>query len=246
MPAERRHGGWDATVRSKRSGRSEQWHWGSRSSGAGSSGSRSRRVRFPLAAAYRGLGQARQVQRLYQAQGRSDGRDAWWACAQAELRLADPKGRPLKPLLECVRAEARPHLDGRLDDPVWQKAKPAPLRSAQADDGGWPAVVMLAYDAEFLYLAVDCRQPPGKAGAVGVGRVACRLPHRGRDADLSAHDRVEVLAGHRPRFRHVLSPGGGSPRVDVRPLLGRRHVGPHLVRRRQAGRGDGRPRRRSR
>ena len=41
-------------------------------------------VRFPLAAAYRGLGQARQAERLYQIQSR--GGDAWSACAQAELR----------------------------------------------------------------------------------------------------------------------------------------------------------------
>ncbi len=147
-------------------------------------------VRFPLAAAYRGLGHARQAQRLYQAQGRNGGRDAWWARAHAELQLADPKGRPLKPLLVCVKAEARPHLDGRLDDPVWQKAQPAALHSAQADDDGWPATVMLAYDAEFLYLAVDCRQPPDE-NAAGTRRVLATI--RPRDADLSAHDRVEVF-----------------------------------------------------
>ena len=50
---------------------------------------------FPLAAAYRGLGQARQAERFYQAQSYGGDRGAWSACAQSELHLADPtKGRP--------------------------------------------------------------------------------------------------------------------------------------------------------
>ena len=116
---------------------------------------------FPLAAAYRGLGQARQAERFYQTQSYGGDRDAWSACAQSELHLADPtKGRPAKPMLACVKAQTKPRLDGVLDDPVWQQAKPAALQSAQHDDGDWPAAVMLAYDAEFLYIAAHCRQTP--------------------------------------------------------------------------------------
>ena len=55
--------------------------------------------RFPLAAACRSLGQPRQAERFYMLQSRGPERDAWWACAQAELRLADPKGRPSKTCL---------------------------------------------------------------------------------------------------------------------------------------------------
>ena len=50
-----------------------------------------------------------------------------WTCAEGELRLADAKGRPPKPILSCVKAKAKPRLDGRLDDPVWRQAKPAAL-----------------------------------------------------------------------------------------------------------------------
>ncbi|MCE5268648.1 MAG: YCF48-related protein [Planctomycetaceae bacterium] len=146
-------------------------------------------VRFPLAAAYRGLGQPRQADRLYQGQGRNGGRDAWWATAQAELQSADGKSRAAKPMLTCVKTESRPRLDGKLDDPVWRKAKPIVLRSAQGGDDDWPASVMLAYDAEFLYLAIDCRRPAGAAPPVE----AETRSGRPRDADLSAHDRVEIL-----------------------------------------------------
>jgi photosystem II stability/assembly factor-like uncharacterized protein/TolA-binding protein len=146
-------------------------------------------VRFPLAAAYRNLGQARQAERLYQLQSRSGDEDAWSACAQGELRLSDPKNRSSRATLTCVRAETRPRLDGRLDDAVWQRAKPAMLQSAQHDDGEWPGVVMLAYDAEFFYIGAHCRAGPGATPPPQTGS----MPARQRDADLSGHDRIEVL-----------------------------------------------------
>ncbi len=125
-------------------------------------------VCFPLAAAYRNQGQARQADRFYQVQSHRGDRDAWPLCAQSELFLIEPKakGRLAKPVLPCARAETRPHLDGRLDDLVWQHAKPAALQSAQHDDGDWPAEVMLAYDAEFLYVAAHCRKAPTDSAAV--------------------------------------------------------------------------------
>ncbi len=144
-------------------------------------------VRFPLAAAYRGLDQPRQAKRLYQIQSRGNGRDAWWACAQGELRIADAAARRIKPRLKCVKAQSKPRLDGRLDDAVWKRAETATLESAQHDDGDWPAAVLLAYDAEFLYLAIQCRNAPNEKGN---GNQPRRRP---RDADLSDHDRVEVF-----------------------------------------------------
>jgi hypothetical protein len=76
-------------------------------------------------------------------------------------------------------------LDGKLDDAVWRQAERADLASAQHDDSGWPAVVMLAYDAEYLYLAVTCRQALGAKYPAGEGP-------RPRDPDLSDRDRVDV------------------------------------------------------
>ena len=96
-------------------------------------------VRFPLAAAYRNLGQARQAERFYQIQSHGGDGDAWSACAQSELRLSDPKSRRIEADADVREGRDAPRLDGRLDDPVWQRAKPAALQSAQHDDGEWPA-----------------------------------------------------------------------------------------------------------
>ena len=56
-------------------------------------------MRFPLAAAYRGMGEARQAERFYQVQGRDDGHDAWGLCAE---RVA--AARPQEPAAEADAA----------------------------------------------------------------------------------------------------------------------------------------------
>lgn len=143
-------------------------------------------LRFPLAVAHRNQGFPRQAERYFLACIHGPDRDAWWACARGERWLAEPSGLPPKSVLRCVVAASKPRLDGRLDEAVWQRARPAALRSAHHEDGQWPAAVMLAYDAEFLYLAVECRRAPGAAYEAAQGP-------RTRDPDLSAHDRVDVL-----------------------------------------------------
>jgi photosystem II stability/assembly factor-like uncharacterized protein/TolA-binding protein len=174
-------------------------------------------VRFPLAAAYRGLGQPRQADRLYQIQNRCDDRDAWWTCAQGELRMADPKNMPIKTVLPCVRAGVKPRLDGLLDDPVWKKAKSASLQSAQHDDGDWPAAVMLAYDSEFLYIAAYCRSVPSNS-AEKVGKavkevgMAVELPSLSKGATIeppTANTNERLQSPHR---QQAPSPTAPRPR----------------------------------
>ena len=143
-------------------------------------------VRFPLAVADSQRGFPAQAERFYMIRSRSATRDAWWACARGEQWLADPKGIPPKPILHCAKARAKPYLDGRLDDAVWQRAKPAQLRSHLEDDADWPAKVMLAYDGEFLYLAIEAIDAPGANYPLGEGP-------RPRDPDQSDQDRVELL-----------------------------------------------------
>jgi photosystem II stability/assembly factor-like uncharacterized protein/tetratricopeptide (TPR) repeat protein len=149
-------------------------------------------TRFSVAAAYRNLGRMHDAERLYQAQSRDNGRDAWSACAQSELHLNDPKSRPLKSVLICVKTDAKPHLDGRLDEPIWRKAKSAALQSPQHDDGDWPAEVLAAHDDEFLYLAIRCRNAPGDVEPLAEDDPT-RPVKRPRDGDLSSQDRVEVF-----------------------------------------------------
>ncbi len=143
------------------------------------------RLQFPLAVADRNRGFPRQAERFYLSRARGAEQDAWWACAQGEIWLAEPKGLPPKPVRHAALARAKPRLDGKLDDEVWQRAKASELESPQHDDADWPAAVLLAYDREFLYLAVNCRRAPGVQYEPATGP-------RTRDPDLSQQDRVEV------------------------------------------------------
>jgi photosystem II stability/assembly factor-like uncharacterized protein len=143
-------------------------------------------VRFPLAASHRAQGLGRQAERYYLGLQRARFHDAWWTCAQGEQWLADPRGVCPKSIWTCRRAPVRPRLDGQLDDPVWRSATPIELRSEHRDDAEWPAVAMAAFDAEYLYLALSCRPAPGAKYESSPGP-------RTRDADLSRHDRVDIL-----------------------------------------------------
>ena len=142
-------------------------------------------LRFPLAAAHRHQGFPRQAERFYLTASRSAERDAWSDCARGEQWLLEPKGIPAKSILHCVASAVKPTLDGQLDDAIWQVARAAPLKSALGDDDTWAATVQTAYDREFLYLGIRCREAPGASYPPAEGP-------RTRDPDLSSHDRVEI------------------------------------------------------
>ena len=143
-------------------------------------------VRYPLAAVYRRQNQDAQAERLYVLDHHGTDRDAWWNCARGERWLADRKGPPPRPLMNCLAVTERPHLDGRLDEPMWKQCTPIALTSPLADDRDWPAKVSIAHDEKFLYLAVQCRQAPG-------ARYETTSQPRVRDPDLSQHDRVDIF-----------------------------------------------------
>ncbi len=143
-------------------------------------------LRFPLAAAWRNQGSPKPAEQFYLLQTRGADQNAWSACAQGELWLADPKNKQSKPVQKCWKAASRPKLDGRLDDAIWQKMETVPLKSGLKDDDDWPAVAAFAYDDEFFYIAVTCRRAPG----VKYEPAETPRPH---DADLTAQDHVDVL-----------------------------------------------------
>jgi hypothetical protein len=144
-------------------------------------------IRFPLAAAYRHMGQAERAERLYEPDRSRPDRDGWGSCSRGECWLLSRKGLPPKPMITALRSIDRPKLDGKLDDAVWQRAKPVALVSPQHDDERWPASVMFAHDASYLYVAVQCRQAPGtRYDEAPTGP-------RPRDPDLSKHDRVDIF-----------------------------------------------------
>jgi photosystem II stability/assembly factor-like uncharacterized protein len=114
------------------------------------------------------------------------GAGTWSACIAAEEWLKDSKGPPPKKLLAAVTASHKPRLDGRLDDPLWQSAKPASLTGAIAADGSLPAAVVLAWDDEFLYFAASCKKAAGELYVRGEEP----RPH---DSDLSQQDHLVLL-----------------------------------------------------
>jgi photosystem II stability/assembly factor-like uncharacterized protein len=143
-------------------------------------------IAFPLATVSRRRGFPRDAERFYMVRARGPARDAWWACARGEEWLTEPTQVSPKPILRCVRAEAKPRLDAKLDDVVWANNRPAELKSPLGEDTTRPAEVMLAYDEEFLYVAVRASQAPG-------AQYPTSDEPRPYDADLSARDRVDLF-----------------------------------------------------
>ncbi|HWB12417.1 MAG TPA: YCF48-related protein [Pirellulales bacterium] len=142
-------------------------------------------VRFALAAAHRTQGLTKQAEKYYFDVTRLRHHDAWWACAAGERWLDDPQEVPPKDVLH-VPSGPKPRLDGQLDDDIWQRAGWAELQPASLNDDEAAAKAKVAYDGEFLYLAIACKQASAAEYPVS------QSP-RPRDADLSQHDRVDVF-----------------------------------------------------
>ncbi len=142
-------------------------------------------LRFPLSIAQKHQGQPRQAEKFFATLTANGAGNAWAACASAEQWLAQPTPHAPKKIIPCVTALGRPKLDGRLEDGVWKSAKPVSLTSSRPDDADWPAVVVLTFDQEFLYLAVSCKKVPGQ------DYTPDQRP-RSHDADLGKSDRVEL------------------------------------------------------
>jgi hypothetical protein len=86
----------------------------------------------------------------------------------------------------CYRTATRPKLDGDLSDAAWQHARPLDLHAADQADGGWSTTGQFACDEQFLYVAVSCANgPQDNYDGSAAGRT--------RDADLSQHDRIDIL-----------------------------------------------------
>jgi hypothetical protein len=97
-------------------------------------------------------------------------------------------GRPARPAATVTRTETPPRVDGRLDDPVWQRATPiGELVQVDPVEGAPPSEateIRFLYDADQLYMAVRCfdREPE-----------EILVTTRERDAFLDDDDRVEIV-----------------------------------------------------
>ncbi|HUE74167.1 MAG TPA: YCF48-related protein, partial [Pirellulaceae bacterium] len=143
------------------------------------------RFRFPLVSAYAAQGQEKLAEQFFASLAANATFDPWGSCAVAEQCLRQKQGTPPKTVISCVTAAARPRLDGRLDDELWKTARPVALTSSKQDDALWPADAVLAYDDEFLYIAISARKSAG-------GDYTADESPRAHDADLTSRDRVEI------------------------------------------------------
>ncbi|QDU98339.1 hypothetical protein [Lignipirellula cremea] len=140
------------------------------------------RVRFPMAAAARTLGDEAEALRRYERFQAGAWTSVWANRARLELKQARNDTAAVAGRMPCRRAASKPRLDGRFDDEAWQAAERIPLPSTPTSD---TAEVMFAHDAEFLYLAIRCRAPAPASTGQTAGRP--------RDPQLTGRDRVEVL-----------------------------------------------------
>ncbi len=143
-------------------------------------------IQFCLQSARRNLGDFETPRKFYAQLASQPADSPWKRAAQAELWLIDRRGQPPREVVCCQTVEARPHLDGKLDDPCWQRAQPIKL----SDAGGktqeqYPTEVRLAFDREYLYVGVRCFHPAGQT----------KPPRKPRlhDVDLRDQDRVSLV-----------------------------------------------------
>ena len=102
----------------------------------------------------------------------------------------------MKPVISCVRARKRPHLDGRLDEAVWREARQTALTSASTTTAiGRPSSCWPTTTSIFTLPPNAANRPvPASAGGDRLSEDNDgKSPSRPRDGDLSAYDRVQFL-----------------------------------------------------
>lgn len=114
------------------------------------------------------------------------GSDPWRENAAGELWLMERNGPSPKPVANCRQTAVRPYLDGDITDECWTNQKPLVLKDP-ADGLGdkYETKAWLAYDSEYLYVALSCRHP--------ADRFVPPVDRRTRDADLRPYDRVSLM-----------------------------------------------------
>lgn len=143
-------------------------------------------LRVPAAVAERNVGTNEPAQRYLESLALRYPGEAWQECGAVERWLTEPdKLLPAKPRITCRFTGARPTLDGKLDEPLWQ-AKAIELSSPESKILNPKSEIFLAHDEEYLYLAMRCVRSP-------TATYSDATESRTYDADLSQNDRVQIL-----------------------------------------------------
>jgi photosystem II stability/assembly factor-like uncharacterized protein/tetratricopeptide (TPR) repeat protein len=143
-------------------------------------------IQFCLQAAHRALGDFDQARAWY-AQFHSEHADGPWRdAAGAEIWLANRLGSCPKPVAYCRQTASPPVLDGQFSEACWQGGQALAFHNATGDTlKDYPTEAGLAFDHNFLYVALRCRHP--------ADRYVTPVKVRPTDADLRAYDRVSLL-----------------------------------------------------
>jgi photosystem II stability/assembly factor-like uncharacterized protein len=153
--------------------------------GLNSAGEEDPAVLFSLQSARRKLGKFDEARQWYSSYRQAHGSGPWAEVAAAESWVTSRVGPSPRPVAVCSMADVRPHLDGVLDKPCW-KGKPLAFKNAVGDTlRTYPTEAWLAYDRDYLYLALQCRHPSEKYVAP--------VSPRSRDADLRGFDHVSLI-----------------------------------------------------
>jgi hypothetical protein len=180
-------------------------------------------IRWPQAVAQRKRGFTKNANRTLLALSHRAPDNPWQACAQAEAWLARPElDPPRKPIATCRRAETEPHLDGRLDEAMWESTRPIRLSGGEWAEVGRGEGEGGERKAESGKRKAEDSREKGEGGEVDTGQekrqanvrvayddaylyLAIRCPKiegvdyptdqqpRPHDGDLSAYDRVRLL-----------------------------------------------------
>jgi hypothetical protein len=143
-------------------------------------------LQFCLQASKRNLGDFDGPKKWYEHFVSKQPEGPWRSAAAAQLWLMNRNGAPPKPVANCRFTETRPFLDGKLDDECWQSVQPINLKSAAGETlKEYPTEVKMAFDREFLYLALRCSHPIGRHVEPGPGRK--------HDEDLRGFDRISLM-----------------------------------------------------
>lgn len=145
-------------------------------------------IQAPLASLMRQRQQQGEALQIYPRLQAGSATSPWAQTAATEMWLMSGAGIPPKNIYNSPRASAPPELDGLLSDACWQAAAEMTLKPAQANQNlGDPAIVLLCYDTEFLYLGGIVPRVPGTTAT------PIELAGRQHDADLRGQDQLTLL-----------------------------------------------------
>jgi photosystem II stability/assembly factor-like uncharacterized protein len=143
-------------------------------------------IQFCLQTAERNLGHLDKAKEWYARFHADHAEGPWHDAAGAEIWLTTRLGSPPKPVAYCRQTATPPVLDGQFQDPCWPDQQVLVLRNAAGDTvKDYPTEARLAFDHNFLYVALRCRHPADRH----VPPVKVRSP----DADLRSYDHVSLL-----------------------------------------------------